>query len=148
MVGRGPTKNPRNPLIAKSKHGSCPRSCFPRRAQAGAPRPLHPRRALDLPALAYHDHLWSYLVMKQIGIAELKSKLSECLRIVQGGESIAVLDRNRAVAHIVPILERPGLRIRKPASGSPKPNKVSLPKPMHQKLDVLELLLEERQSQR
>jgi hypothetical protein len=31
MVGRGLTKNPRNPLIAlwylKSKHGSCPRSC-------------------------------------------------------------------------------------------------------------------------
>lgn len=86
--------------------------------------------------------------MKQVGIAELKSKLSEFLRIVQGGESIAVLDRNRAVAHIVPILERAGLRIRKPASDSPKPNKVSLPKPTRQKLDVLELLLEERQSHR
>ncbi len=98
--------------------------------------------------LAYPDHLWSYLVMKQVGIAELKSKLSEFLRVVQGGESIAVLDRNRAVAHIVPILERPGLRIRKPASDSPKPNKVSLPKPTHQKFDVLELLLEERQSHR
>jgi antitoxin (DNA-binding transcriptional repressor) of toxin-antitoxin stability system len=86
--------------------------------------------------------------MKQVGIAELKSKLSEFLRVVQGGESIAVLDRNRAVAHIVPILERPGLRIRKPASGSPKPNKVSLPKSTQQKVDVLELLLEERQSHR
>jgi antitoxin (DNA-binding transcriptional repressor) of toxin-antitoxin stability system len=86
--------------------------------------------------------------MKKVGIAELKSKLSEFLRTVQGGESIAVLDRNRAVAHIVPILERPGLRIRKPASGSPKPNKVSLPKPAHQKVDALELLLEERQSHR
>jgi antitoxin (DNA-binding transcriptional repressor) of toxin-antitoxin stability system len=88
------------------------------------------------------------MVMKQVGVAELKSKLSEFLRVVQGGESIAVLDRNRAVAHIVPILERPGLRIRKPASDSPKPNKVSLPKRTHQKVDVLELLLEERQSHR
>jgi antitoxin (DNA-binding transcriptional repressor) of toxin-antitoxin stability system len=88
------------------------------------------------------------MVMRQVGIAELKSKLSEFLRVVQGGESIAVLDRNRAVAHIVPILERPGLRIRKPASDSPKPNKVSLPKPTHQRVDVLELLLEERQSHR
>jgi antitoxin (DNA-binding transcriptional repressor) of toxin-antitoxin stability system len=86
--------------------------------------------------------------MKQVGIAELKSKLSEFLRVVQGGESIAVLDRNRAVAHIVPILERPGLRIRKPASNSPKPNKVSLPKSTQQKVDVLELLFEERQSHR
>jgi len=88
------------------------------------------------------------MVMKQVGIAELKSKLSEFLRLVQGGESIAVLDRNRAVAHIVPILERPGLRIRKPAPNSPKPNKVSLPKPTQQKIDVVELLLEERQSNR
>ena len=86
--------------------------------------------------------------MKQVGIAELKSRLSEFLRVVQGGESIAILDRNRAVAHIVPIRERPGLRVRKPASGSPKPNKVSLPKPTHQEIDVLKLLLEERQNHR
>jgi antitoxin (DNA-binding transcriptional repressor) of toxin-antitoxin stability system len=86
--------------------------------------------------------------MKQVGIAELKSRLSEFLRLVQGGESIAILDRNRAVAHIVPILDKPGLRIRKPASNSPKPNKVALPKPTHQKVDAVDLLLEERQSHR
>ena len=86
--------------------------------------------------------------MREIGIAELKARLSEFLRFVQGGESIAVLDRNRAVAHIVPIRERAGLRIRKPAATSPKPNKVLLPKPTTQKLDIVELLLEERQSNR
>ena len=86
--------------------------------------------------------------MKQVRIAELKSKLSEYLRAVQGGESITVLDRNTSIAQIVPIPERPGLRIRKPASGSPTPNKVSLPKPALLKLDVVELLLEERQSHR
>ena len=86
--------------------------------------------------------------MKQVGIAELKSRLSEFLRVVQGGESIAVLDRNRAVAHIVPIPARPGLRIRTPAAGSPKPNKVSLPKMAAQKIDVVQLLLEERQGHR
>jgi prevent-host-death family protein len=88
------------------------------------------------------------MVMKQVGIAELKAKLSEFLRVVQGGESIAVLDRNRAVAHIVPVVEKTGLRIRKPAADSPTPNKVSLPKPSLKKIDVLELLLEERQSHR
>ena len=86
--------------------------------------------------------------MKQVGIAELKSRLSEFLRVVQGGESIAVLDRNRAVAHIVPILERPGLRIRKPATDSPKPNRVSLPQSIANKIDIVELLMEERQSHR
>jgi antitoxin (DNA-binding transcriptional repressor) of toxin-antitoxin stability system len=86
--------------------------------------------------------------MKQVGIAELKSRLSEFLRVVQGGESIAVFDRNRAVAHIVPIPERAALRIRSPAAGSPKPNKVALPRTAAQKIDVVELLLEERQGHR
>lgn len=88
------------------------------------------------------------MVMKQVGVAELKSRLSEFLRVVQGGESIAVHDRNRAVAHIVPIHERPGLRVRKPTPGSPKPSKVPLPQPAAKKIDVVQLLLEERQSHR
>jgi len=88
------------------------------------------------------------MVMRQVRIAELKAKLSEFLRAVQGGESIAVLDRNTAIAQIVPIGDRRGLKIRKPASGSLAPNKVSLPKPAQLNIDVLELLLEERQSHR
>ena len=64
------------------------------------------------------------------------------------GESFTVLDRNTAIAQIVPLRERPGIRIRKPASGSPTPNKVALPKSPQLKIDVLELLLEERQSHR
>jgi antitoxin (DNA-binding transcriptional repressor) of toxin-antitoxin stability system len=65
------------------------------------------------------------MVMKHVRIAELKAKLSEFLRAVQGGESFAVLDRNTAIAQIVPLRERPGIRIRKPASGSPTPNNVA-----------------------
>jgi len=86
--------------------------------------------------------------MKHVGIAELKARLSEFLRIVQAGESIAVLDRNRPIAHIVPIQERPALRIRKPVAASPPPNRVSLPKAAQINFDVLDLLLEERQSHR
>jgi len=86
--------------------------------------------------------------MKQVRIAELKSKLSEFLRAVQRGESLAVLDRNTPIAHIVPVREQRGLRLRKPASGTPAPNKVPLPKAANLKLDILELLLEERQSHR
>jgi antitoxin (DNA-binding transcriptional repressor) of toxin-antitoxin stability system len=86
--------------------------------------------------------------MKQVRIAELKAKLSEFLRAVQSGESFAVLDRNTAIAQIVPLRERPGIRVRKPALGSPPPNKVPLPKLAQTKMDVLELLVEERQSHR
>jgi antitoxin (DNA-binding transcriptional repressor) of toxin-antitoxin stability system len=95
-----------------------------------------------------NDYLWSNIVIKQVRIAELKAKLSEFLRAVQGGESFAVLDRNTAIAQIVPLRDRSGIRIRKPASGSPSPNKVPLPKPSQHKIDVLEMLLEERQGQR
>jgi len=83
--------------------------------------------------------------MKAVKIAELKARLSEFLRIVQTGESIAVLDRNRPVAQIIPMVEERGLRVRKPAPGSPKPNKVPLPKTAKLGVDVLDLLLEERQ---
>lgn len=86
--------------------------------------------------------------MKQVRIAELKAKLSEFLRAVQRGESFAVLDRNTAIAQIVPLRESPGIHIRKPAVGSPAPNEIPLPKPAQLKIDVLELLLEERQSHR
>jgi antitoxin (DNA-binding transcriptional repressor) of toxin-antitoxin stability system len=86
--------------------------------------------------------------MKQVGIAELKSRLSEFIRLVQGGESITVLDRNRSVAQIVPMHARAGLRVRKPAVDFPKPNQVSLPTPMGQNFDVVQLLLKERQNHR
>ena len=86
--------------------------------------------------------------MKQVRIAELKAKLSEYLRAVQAGESYAVLDRNTPIAQIVPLRERLGVRVRRPASGSPTPNRVPLPKPAQLKIDALQLLLEERQGPR
>ena len=86
--------------------------------------------------------------MKQVRIAELKSHLSEYLRAVRGGQSIAVLDRETLVAHIVPIRDRAALKIRKPQPGSPPVNRVPLPKPLKIRMDVVELLLEERQLHR
>jgi len=86
--------------------------------------------------------------MKQVRIGKLKAKLSEFLRAVRGGESIVVLNRNTAIAQILPIRDRLALRVRKPALGSPTPNKVAVPKLGELKLDVLEMLLEERESHR
>jgi len=88
------------------------------------------------------------MTMKQVRIAELKSRLSEYLRAVRRGEIIAVLDRETPVAQIVPVRERAALRIRKPAPGAPPPNRVPLPKPLGIKTNVVELLLEERQGHR
>ena len=86
--------------------------------------------------------------MKSVRIAELKSRLSEYLRAVRNGETIAVLDRDTPVAQIVPVREGVALRIRKPAAGTPPPNRVKLPKPLKLNIDIVDLLLEERQSHR
>lgn len=39
---------------------------------------------------------------RRIGIRELKSKLSECVREVKSGTTIVVTERGRAVARIIP----------------------------------------------
>ena len=86
--------------------------------------------------------------MKQVRIAELKARLSEYLRAVRRGESIAVLDRETLVAQIVPVRDRLALRVRRPAPGTPPPNRVPLPRSAKLNLDVVQLLLEERQGSR
>jgi prevent-host-death family protein len=86
--------------------------------------------------------------MKQVRIAELKARLSEYLRAVRRGETVAVLDRDTPIAHIVPVRDRPKLTIRKPAPGTPPPNRVKLPKPLKLDIDIVDLLLEERQRSR
>jgi prevent-host-death family protein len=88
------------------------------------------------------------MVMKQVRIAELKAKLSEYVRAVRRGETIAVLDRETMVAQIVPVRAQSALRVRKPAPGTPPPNRVPLPKPAKLPIDVVQLLLEERQGHR
>jgi prevent-host-death family protein len=85
--------------------------------------------------------------MKQTGVAELKARLSEFLRAVRNGESITILDRHTPIAKMIPI-EAAKLRVRKPAAGAPTPNRVPLPPPLPLKVDIVRLLLEERQNER
>ena len=86
--------------------------------------------------------------MREVRIAELKSRLSEYIRAVRNGETISVLDRETPVAQIVPVRDRVALRVRKPAPGAPRPNRVKLPKPLKLDVDIVDLLLEERQGHR
>ena len=86
--------------------------------------------------------------MKQVRIADLKARLSEYLRAVRAGESIAVLDRDTPVAQIIPVREPRALRVRKPASGSPPLHRIKVPKRPRLHVDIVDLLLEERQGQR
>ena len=47
------------------------------------------------------------MVMKGVGIADLKARLSEHLKAVRKGGTITVLDRNTPVAQIVPFITEP-----------------------------------------
>jgi antitoxin (DNA-binding transcriptional repressor) of toxin-antitoxin stability system len=86
------------------------------------------------------------MVMKSVGVAELKSNLSKHLRAVRRGETLTVLDRRTPVAQLVPCPEgEAALPVRRPAEGAPKPNQVRWPPPLKLRHDPVALLLAERQ---
>ena len=86
--------------------------------------------------------------MKPVRIADLKSRLSEYLRAVRRGQTVTVLDRDTPIAQIVPYEpEANGLTVRRRA-GKIAFGRVALPKPYRTELDVVELLLQERQGER
>jgi len=89
------------------------------------------------------------MVMKAVRIADLKAHLSEHLRGVRQGGSLTVLDRDTPIARLVPYLPQTEmLTIRRPSAGSPGLHGVPLPPPLPRPIDVVALLLEERQSER
>jgi prevent-host-death family protein len=86
---------------------------------------------------------------EQVRVAELKARLSEYLRRVRRGRSLVVMDRDTPIARIVPYEGRtPALRIRRPPPGAPRLQDVPLPPPFETDVDIVALLLEERQGER
>jgi antitoxin (DNA-binding transcriptional repressor) of toxin-antitoxin stability system len=45
--------------------------------------------------------------MKSVGVKQLKSRLSEYLRLVQSGETVFVTDRDEVVAELRPVRRQP-----------------------------------------
>jgi len=89
------------------------------------------------------------VVMIDVRIAELKSRLSEYLRKVRAGKTITVLDRDTPIARIVPYeAHGASLKIRPPQPGTPKLQHIALPPAVHVRRDIVKLLLEERQGER
>ena len=86
--------------------------------------------------------------MGAVKIAELKARLSEYLRAVRRGETVTVLDRETPIARIVPVRAGATLDVRAPAPGARKPNEVRLLEPARLDIDIVDLLLEERQGTR
>jgi len=89
------------------------------------------------------------VVMTNVRIAELKSRLSEHLRKVRAGRTITVLDRDTPIARIVPYeAHGASLKIRPPLPGAPKLQRIVLPPALPARGDIVKLLLEERQGER
>ena len=80
------------------------------------------------------------MVMKTVGIAELKARLSEHLRSVQKGRTLTVLDRDKPVARIVPYAAEP-IEIRR---ATRRPRDLELPSPPSTPTDSLTVLLDDR----
>ena len=90
------------------------------------------------------------MVMKRVGVAELKSRLSAYLRSVRRGEILTVLDRDTPIARVVPYDAPEPLTIRMPLPGAGRLADVPLPPPLPlpPEVDILALLRQERQSDR
>lgn len=87
--------------------------------------------------------------MKRVKIAELKARLSEHLREVRRGHSLTVVDRETPIARLVPYSsDTEALTIRKPLRRRRSLKAVPLPKPLKLDIDIVDLLLEERQGER
>jgi prevent-host-death family protein len=78
--------------------------------------------------------------MSDVGIAELKARLSEYLRSVRNGGTLTVLDRDTPIARIVPYAAPP-LEIRK---AKRRLRDLKLPPKPAKRTDSLAILVEDR----
>lgn len=89
-----------------------------------------------------------HVTMKRVRIADLKANLSRHLHYVRRGHVLTVLDRETAVAQLVPYQQAESLRVRRPLGPHGALHQVPLPPPLPLGVDALELLREERQPER
>jgi antitoxin (DNA-binding transcriptional repressor) of toxin-antitoxin stability system len=78
--------------------------------------------------------------MKTVGIAELKARLSEHLKLVRKGRTLTVLDRDTPVAQIVPI-QAEAIEVRRAVR---RVSELRLPDRPARKTDSLAVLLNDR----
>jgi prevent-host-death family protein len=80
------------------------------------------------------------MVMKGVGIADLKARLSEHLRAVRKGKTLTVLDRDTPVARIVPYAAEP-IEVRR---ATRRVRDLTLPPRPAARTDSLAVLLDDR----
>jgi prevent-host-death family protein len=106
-------------------------------------RAVAPRSPFDNLTTSGH-----HLVMKAVRVTELKSHLSHHLREVRAGESLTVYDRTTPVARLVPVDRGDDLWLTRPLTKAPPVGLVKLPRARPIDIDVVDMLLRDRQSRR
>jgi len=80
------------------------------------------------------------MVMKTVGIADLKARLSEHLKWVRKGRTLTVLDRDTPVAQIIPFTAGP-IEVRR---ATRRLQDLRIPPPPSKPTDGVTVLLEDR----
>lgn len=81
------------------------------------------------------------MVMKSVGIADLKARLSEHLKWVRKGRTLTVLDRDTPVAQIIPVTNGP-IEVRR---ATRRLQDLQVPAPPAQSTDSVTVLVDDRQ---
>jgi prevent-host-death family protein len=95
--------------------------------------------------MTINDYL---MVMKPLRVAEFKAKLSEYLRAVRRGRELTIYDRDQPIARVVPIASSKPLAVHEPAVRYARLGDIPLPEPLGHGGDIVDLLLEDRRSER
>jgi prevent-host-death family protein len=84
---------------------------------------------------------------KDVGVAELKARLSEYLRAVRRGRELTVYDRDQPIARVVPYAGAEGrLQVREPLRRYRTLGAIPLPAPAPPGTDPVSVLLEDRRA--
>jgi prevent-host-death family protein len=86
------------------------------------------------------------MVMKRVGIADLKAHLSGHLRTVKKGETLVIVDRGTPVARILPAADAGGGLVTRPPTRDLQAVRQMLKRlpPLDLPVDSLSILLEDR----
>ena len=88
------------------------------------------------------------MTMKKARVADLKARLSEYLRSVKRGHEVTVFDRDQPIAKIIPYAAAGPLVVREPIVSYRTLGDIPMPPPVNVDVDIVDLLLEDRQSGR
>jgi antitoxin (DNA-binding transcriptional repressor) of toxin-antitoxin stability system len=86
--------------------------------------------------------------MKRVRIADLKDHLSKHLRGVRRGATLVVCHRDTPIARIVPVETSDQVLLSRKPRGKTPLGRIPLPRPFPSKVNIVQLLLEDRDSGR